>query len=319
MYGIRVLLAVVAMFCGIGSVMSAVAGEVKKETFVFAVEDGDTLRMDKYSGITSAGEPRPVLLFAFGGGFKGGDRAASAYVDFFHKLVENGYTVISTDYRTTLASLVPEQIGSAGTFVSLLQEAITTATMDFCRATRFVIDHSEDWNIDPDKIVACGSSAGAVTVLQAEYSLCQPDNPVRKLLPDDFKYAGVISFAGAIASAGQLEWEQAPCPLLLFHGDADRIVPYEKAVFDGVGLWGSYSICQTLDRENLPHVFYSVNQAGHEMAERPMRENLWEILAFLSRLNNENPMRIRHIKEQTKGMEIPAPKYSLEEYIKANL
>ena len=84
-------------------------------------------------------------------------------------------------------------------------------------------------------------------------------------------------------------------------------------------MWGSYAICQALDQRDAPHVLYSVNQAGHEMAERPMRENLWEIMAFLSRLNDENLMRIRHIKEQKDGTEIPAPEYSLEEYLKANL
>ena len=319
MHRIKLLLIAIIVLVSAGMAMAAGNEQVRKETFVFAIEDGDTLRMDKYSGITTTGGSRPVVLFAFGGGFKGGDRATPTYVAFFHKLVEQGYTVVSTDYRTALASLSPSQVNSAGAFVSLLQDAIATATFDFCRATRFVIDHSEEWNIDSERIVACGSSAGAVTVLQAEYMLCQQGNPMKELLPEGFHYAGVVSFAGAIASVGQPKWAQAPCPILMFHGDADRIVPYEKAVFGDVGLWGSYAICQALDQRDAPHVLYSVNQAGHEMAERPMRENLWEIMAFLSRLNDENLMRIRHIKEQTTGEEVPVKAYSLEEYIKANM
>ena len=170
------------MLVSAGMAMAAGNVQMRKETFVFAIEDGDTLRMDKYSGIVTTGGPRPVVLFAFGGGFKGGDRATPTYVAFFHKLVEQGYTVVSTDYRTALASLSPSQVNSAGAFVSLLQDAIATATFDFCRATRFVIDHSEEWNIDSERIVACGSSAGAVTVLQAEYMLCQQGNPMKELL-----------------------------------------------------------------------------------------------------------------------------------------
>lgn len=297
---------------------SASANEpIVKETFVFAIEQGDTLRLDKYAA-GKGDEARPVVLFAFGGGFRGGDRARESYVSFFHALAEEGYVVVSTDYRTTLASLA-QFPASPQAFVPLLQEAIATATGDFYRATRFVVEHSDAWHIDPERIVACGSSAGAITVLQAEYEQCRANEAARILLPEGFRYAGVISFAGAIASAGPLEWKQTPCPLLLFHGDADRIVPYEKAVAEGIGLWGSYSICQTLDRTNTPHTFYSVNQAGHEIADRPMADNRPEILAFLARLWSETPLRFRHIQEATEGKPSAPVTYTLEDYIKSNL
>ena len=41
--------------------------------------------------------------------------------------------------------------------------------------------------------------------------------------------------------------------------------------------------------------------------------------SVLWRLNDENLMHIRHIKEQTTGEEVPVKAYSLEEYIKANM
>ena len=255
-----ILLSSIFLFCGITASASEKEA-IQKETFIFSIEQGDTLRLDKYA-VGKADEARPVMLFAFGGGFRGGDRARDSYVSFFHALAEEGYVVVST---------------------------------------------------------ACGSSAGAITVLQAEYERCRENDAARLLLPEGFHYAGVISFAGAIAAAGPLEWEQTPCPLLLFHGDADRIVPYEKAVADGIGLWGSYAICQTLDQTDTPHTFYSVNQAGHEIADRPMADNRPEILAFLARLWSEKPLRLRHIQETTEGEAAEPANYTLEDYIKANL
>ena len=311
-----ILLSSIFLFCGITASASEKEA-IQKETFIFSIEQGDTLRLDKYA-VGKADEARPVVLFAFGGGFRGGDRARDSYVSFFHALAEEGYVVVSTDYRTTLSSLT-QSPANAQAFVPLLQSAIATATADFYRATRFVVEHSDAWQIDPARIVACGSSAGAITVLQAEYERCRENDAARLLLPEGFHYAGVISFAGAIAAAGPLEWEQTPCPLLLFHGDADRIVPYEKAVADGIGLWGSYAICQTLDQTDTPHTFYSVNQAGHEIADRPMADNRPEILAFLSRLWSEKPLRFRHIQEATEGEATEPANYTLEDYIKANL
>ena len=37
-------------------------------------------------------------IFAFGGGFRGGSRDSASFMPFFRFLVENGVTVVSTDY-----------------------------------------------------------------------------------------------------------------------------------------------------------------------------------------------------------------------------
>ena len=54
------------------------------------------------------------------------------------------------------------------------------AVEDFYDATGFVINQSSDWNIDVEQIVASGSSAGAITVLQAEYDLCNGHELAKK-------------------------------------------------------------------------------------------------------------------------------------------
>lgn len=82
--------------------------EVQKENFVFSIKGTDTLSLDKYelSSISPASK-KPVMIFAFGGGFKGGDKADKGYIPYFEFLARNGFVVVSTDYRTTLKTLDP--------------------------------------------------------------------------------------------------------------------------------------------------------------------------------------------------------------------
>ena len=50
--------------------------EVQKENFVFSIKGTDTLSLDKYELTSmSPASKKPVMIFAFGGGFKGGDKA----------------------------------------------------------------------------------------------------------------------------------------------------------------------------------------------------------------------------------------------------
>lgn len=47
--------------------------EVQKENFVFSIKGTDTLSLDKYELTSmSPASKKPVMIFAFGGGFKGG-------------------------------------------------------------------------------------------------------------------------------------------------------------------------------------------------------------------------------------------------------
>lgn len=258
--------------------------KVQKETYIFAIKGQDTLSLDKYEVLSKQAIPaRPVLLFAFGGGFKGGERDAERYVSFFEFLAENGFVVVSTDYRTALKNPDSKQLSTTEGFVAALQNAIFVAVEDFYDATSYVMKNSSNWNVDAQMIIACGSSAGAITVLQAEYELCNR-TALSKHLPDSFNYAGVVSFAGAICNLGNLQWRTEPCPIMLFHGDADRTVPYEKALIEGLGgLWGSASIVQQLESMNVPYYFYKVENAGHSIADTPLVDNKYDVLSFLTR------------------------------------
>ena len=132
--------------------------EVQKENFVFSIKGTDTLSLDKYElPSISPASKKPVMIFAFGGGFKGGDKADKGYIPYFEFLARNGFVVVSTDYRTTLKNLDPSKVSSPMDFIAALQHAIDTAVEDFYDATGFVINQSSDWNIDVEQIVATGT------------------------------------------------------------------------------------------------------------------------------------------------------------------
>lgn len=292
--------------------------DITMESFVYAVKDADTLRLDRYTPaeIEPGATPRPVVLYAFGGGFKGGVRYSPEYLDFFYALVDDGFTVVSADYRTLLGRS-GVNIVDAQSFVDALNLAVSAAVEDLYDATSYVVSQSAGWDTDSTRIVACGSSAGAITVLQAEYGLCAGLGEAAGL-PDDFNYAAVVAFAGAVCAPAEPEWLQPPCPMMLFHGDADTIVPYDRAVTPGIGLYGSASISASLDDNDIPHYFYTVRGAGHEINQTPMQQYIPEVLTFLRK------EVVRHCGHSVKTVEyIPGRDdykrdFTVEDYIRAN-
>ena len=117
--------------------------EVQKENFVFSIKGTDTLSLDKYElPSISPASKKPVMIFAFGGGFKGGDKADKGYIPYFEFLARNGFVVVSTDYRTTLKNLDPSKVSSPMDFIAALQHAIDTAVCyRFCDQPKLGLEH----------------------------------------------------------------------------------------------------------------------------------------------------------------------------------
>ncbi|MDE5707655.1 MAG: cytochrome P450, partial [Alistipes sp.] len=165
----------------------------------------------------------------------------------------------------------------------------------------------------------CGSSAGAVTVLRGEYDLCNDALMAQLHLPEGFRYAGIVSFAGAIFEMDkQLVWKSAPAPMMLFHGDADSNVPYDVIRERGVGFFGSKYIAGQLRRMEAPYYFYSVEGASHLIATTPMDERRDAIESFLTRQVAERQPLMLETVERTVGMPEVQREFSLADYISAN-
>ena len=171
---------------------------IDKQTLIYSIKGNDTLRLDKYS-LPSNSELRPCIVFMFGGGFFTGHRDWFGFIDYFKYFAEKGYTVISIDYRLGLKDAGDLTKGDPMRTAALLNSSISMAVEDLFDATTFIVNHNKEWNIDTNTIIASGSSAGAISVLHGEYNICNKTELTKKL-PEDFRYAGIIAFAGAIFS-----------------------------------------------------------------------------------------------------------------------
>lgn len=292
-------------------------GGIDKQTFIYSMKDGNTLQLDKYSlKNETVNEAKPCIIFMFGGGFANGKRDDNYYVEYFNKLVNKGYIVVSIDYRLGMKN-AGSQIDPMR-FVVTLNNSISMAVEDLFDATAFVIEHADEWKVDKNAVIANGSSAGAISVLQGAYNISNKTK-LAQILPGDFNYAGVISFAGAIFSIdGDLKWKDTPAPIQMFHGDADSNVPYDKIEMLKFGFYGSKHIAEQFEGLNYPYYFYKVENAAHEIAGDPMTQCLDEIYSFIDKfaLNRMQLMVNTGVKQIGK----PEMKkdFQLEDYIKAN-
>lgn len=226
---LKKLTAIAAIFTGILTTGNAkVQGTYSPtNTYQFAVKDGNRLFLDEYASSAGSetslkGNAKPSIIFVFGGGFKGGERSHKDYLPWFKMLNDEGYTVLTIDYRLGMKGVKTK--GGIGS-VKQFYHSVRTACEDLFSATRYIIDNAETLKVNPDNLVICGSSAGAMTVLEAEWMLC--NGKATEALPDGFRFAGVMSFSGAILSReGMPKYATAPAPTAFFHGTEDKVVNY---------------------------------------------------------------------------------------------
>lgn len=255
------------------------AQEVVCDTFHYATHNGEKLYLDRYMLDDEADTPRPCMIFAFGGGFVKGVRNHEYYSIFFDRLAREGIVVVSIDYRLGLKNLNAD--GGMVAMIGIFDNAVNMAVEDLYCATNFVIANSDEWAVDTTKIMLSGSSAGAITAVQAEWMRCNGAWRA-KVLPEGFRYAGVVSCAGAIFSTdGKPKFASQPAPMLLFHGTSDRNVPYDHASMFGVGFYGSAYIVKQLERLDSPYWFYSAEYMDHRMAGIPFIYECDIIMQFI--------------------------------------
>lgn len=246
-------------------------------TYLFAEKDGQELFMDVYEPAAEcAAAEKPSIIFMFGGGFIDGERNNETYLPWFRQLTDNGYRVISIDYRLGLKGT--NKVGIAQ--VNVLDKAIHMAVEDLYSATNYILENSESLGVNPEKIVISGSSAGAISVLQAEWENANRTS-YAQVLPEDFRYAGVMSFAGAILSrTGKLKFKSEPAPILMLHGTADDIVNYKQTKFFNLGFFGSDKIVERLKKFGYCYKIYRYLENSHEIATH-MEKSIGFQLDFL--------------------------------------
>ena len=241
-------------------------------TYAFATRDTCELYLDIYdpspgSETTFEGHAKPTILYVFGGGFFMGSRSAQGHLPWFKLLNDNGYKVVTIDYRLGLKGVEMKfnLLQLTGT-AKKTKHAVDLGVEDLFSAVRYICDHAGELDIDPQHIVIAGSSAGAMIALSAEYEIC--NGSVRTpVLPEGFNFAGVMSFAGAIMSSeGKPVYKNVPCPQLLMHGTKDRIVQYSKLHVGRWGLFGTSSLAGILQKKGAVAQILRYLDHGHDIS-----------------------------------------------------
>ena len=251
-------------------------------TLLFAQRDTCGLLLDFYAAAPGAGPcadtlRKPVIIHVFGGAFVMGQRNYPGDRVWYRHLADAGYHVAAIDYRLGLKG---KTIKNRLTLPPLLNEAVRVAVDDLFAATAYLIENAEALGIDPDRIIISGSSAGAITALQAEWEICNAKESAR-VLPGWFNYAGVMAFAGAVFTMeGPITFPQKPCPILMLYGTEDRIVPFGKITILRNQFAGSAALAEKLKPTGANFQIYRFQGAGHEIASSMLR-NYPEELRFL--------------------------------------
>lgn len=232
------------------------------QTLLFAVKGADSLYLDIYNPTDKIDPAKPTILFMFGGGFKEGTRDSGH--QWFKLLCAEGYPVVSIDYRLGLKDYKNAKLDLK--FIKALDKSIALAVEDLFSATAFLLENGEKYGVDARNMVLSGSSAGAISVLQGEYEVCNRSE-IAKVLPADFNYTGVMAFSGAIYSHhNPIKFYSQPCPIALFHGTADKIVNYKKIAIFNQCFGGANEISKQLKKQGVAHHIYRFEGHGHEVA-----------------------------------------------------
>ncbi|AOW16886.1 hypothetical protein LPB03_05120 [Polaribacter vadi] len=251
--------------------------KVSKKTRTYKKLDSIKLKLDFYKP-RKMDSKTPLILYAHGGGFSGGKRDDEYIESFANNMAERGYAVASISYQLTRQNLGFDCNTNSTDKIN----TFNSVSNDISYAINYLIKYKEKFNINPEQIILMGTSAGAEAVLNLAYV---HDN---KILSKDFKFAGVISMAGAIITLDKINSKTA-IPTQLFHGTDDKLVPYNIAPHhycdkNSVGylkLYGSKAIANKLKEIDKPFYLFTIKKGNHSWSGRPMNQCRKEIVDFL--------------------------------------
>ena len=240
--------------------MTAFGQDMK--TYQYAERDSLQLYLDFYTP-EHVNDSTICLVYVFGGGFIGGHRDGKWEKAYFKQLVDKGFMVASIDYR--LGLIRAKNIGVLNT--DPVEKAVSMATEDAISALHYLLEHAKELKVNKDYIVMIGSSAGAITSLQVDYAMCNGFLN-SDILPEDFRLAGVVSYAGAIFShEGKVQYRnREPAPTMMFHGTMDNLVSYKGISFFNVGFFGTDALVKRFEKYDYPYFARRFEGYGHSVA-----------------------------------------------------
>jgi dipeptidyl aminopeptidase/acylaminoacyl peptidase len=200
----------------------------------------ETLRLDLYRPPRRE-RPRPAIVLVHGGGFTFGQRSyMKPHAQLFAR---RGYLSATISYRLADGG----ELGRVG-----YGAAIRAAQHDAQAAVRWLRRRAKRLGVDPKRIYIAGHSAGAITALETAVSGDDPGDSGNRGYSS--RVDGAIAIAGLLLDKTQIGRRDAP--LLLFHGDADTVVPFAS----------SSGVCSAAERRRLPCTLVGFPGGDHYVA-----------------------------------------------------
>lgn len=243
------------VFLMTASTIYAAAGKVRRG-IEYGQAGGASLQMDAYT--PDGPGPFPTVIIVHGGGWISGDRRYSVE-PLFRPLEEAGIAWFSISYR------LANNMGVFGAAIQDVQDAVL-----------FVRSHAAQYNIDPDRIVILGESAGAQLASMAALSpalkgmvkgvvaLYSPSDLVTlaktsNRVPSELRRAvegtpwAEFLLAGLQRLSPIYNIRSDMPPFLLIHGTSDSLVPFEQ----------SERMCERMKQAGATCELYAVRGGGH--------------------------------------------------------
>lgn len=200
-----------------------------KRGIVYATRDGVELKLDL--AFPKQGTMRPAVMCIHGGGWRAGNR--EAYHKRIAELAADGYVAATVSYRFSDVATWPAQFD------------------DVKAAYRWLVDHANEFGIDPERIGLRGDSAGGhLSMMLGSRSAetgesvigTRPRAVINFYGPTDLRTASKIELArnlvqalaggsfeekaDVLTSASPITFvDRCDSPTITFHGTEDKLVP----------------------------------------------------------------------------------------------
>ncbi len=247
-------------------------GYISKIDEIYTQVNGWIGRLDVYYNPKSI-QPTPVVLHIHGGGWNHGTKESQTGFNLYFK---SGFAVVNIEYRLVDVAPAP------------------AAIEDIRAALNYVEVNAKILNINPDKIVIEGGSAGAHLALMGGLLENNPIFDTNCKTKTDMKVAAIISnFAPSdletllkfsknsnslvkwlgnnvnnpefVASVSPLNYvKKSSPPVFIVHGNADNVVPYNQSV----------TLQKKLEETGVYNEFITVDDGGHGTFEKEKKAEI---------------------------------------------
>ncbi|MCE3201122.1 alpha/beta hydrolase [Paenibacillus sonchi] len=213
----------------------------------------------------------PLIIYLQGCGWGWSEQDIFEFIPHLSEFAKDGFVVASAQYRLSSQDIFPAQLE------------------DVKEAIRYLKTHASQYNIDPTKVGLWGDSSGAHLALLAGMGALgsSEDQASVQAIVDWFGPADLLSMSkypsvfdhdsphspesklvgGAIQENKEISRKASPIqyihssvpPVLIMHGDADDVVPYEQSV----------ELFKALRQAGNHTEMYKIKGAGHNAFTQP--------------------------------------------------